>query len=68
MEILLPEECVKHDVCKFVGDNGCFMGCDFRLEVAQNSTSTLKDLYECRYEPDKLLILIQRMYKKSQST
>ncbi len=26
---------------------------------------TIKDLYECRYEPDKLVILIERMYKQS---
>ena len=26
---------------------------------------TIHDLYECRYEPDKLVILIERMHKKS---
>lgn len=29
---------------------------------------TIKDLYECRYEPDKLIILIERMYKNSLNT
>jgi len=26
---------------------------------------TINDLYECRYEPDKLVILIERMHKNS---
>lgn len=29
---------------------------------------TIHDLYECRYEPDKLVILIERMYKNSLKT
>jgi hypothetical protein len=40
MKILMPEDCVKSDVCGFKGDAGCLEGCDFRLEVAQKSTPT----------------------------
>jgi hypothetical protein len=29
---------------------------------------TIHDLYECRYEPDKLVILIERMHKNSLKT
>ena len=39
MEMIKPEDCLKHDVCKFVGDAGCLEGCDFRLEVAFRSAS-----------------------------
>lgn len=44
MEMIKPEDCLKHDVCKFVGDAGCLEGCDFRLEEALRSTSTNNDM------------------------
>ena len=30
--MLIPEDCIKFDVCKFANDSACFDGCDFRIE------------------------------------
>jgi hypothetical protein len=31
-KLKLPKDCLKSDVCKYVGDSGCLEGCDYRLE------------------------------------
>ena len=35
VEFKHPKKCLRFVTCKFVGDNGCLMGCDYRLESAQ---------------------------------
>jgi hypothetical protein len=51
-KLKLPKDCLKSDVCKFVGDNGCLNGCDYRLERSDNSdyAKCAEDLQEmCQY-------------------
>jgi hypothetical protein len=42
MKLLLPEDCIKSDVCKYVGDNGCWNGCDYRIEKLHPTTANVR--------------------------
>ena len=32
IKLKLPEDCIKNDVCKYFNDNGCWNGCEYRVE------------------------------------
>ena len=44
MKLKLPKDCIKSDVCKYVGDEACWNGCDYRVEKL---TSYNSDYAKC---------------------
>lgn len=51
MKMIIPEDCLHYDVCKWANDAGCLDGCDFRLEKTKSdNTSSNSDYPKCTRE------------------